>query len=66
MEIALSKPAVWAAFAAIIAVSLMVLGQWLLALVVAALGGAGYVFARSLERILDEQELSEVGSRPRL
>jgi uncharacterized membrane protein len=62
----LSKAAAWAALAAIIAILLMVLGQWLLAVVVAALGGAGYVLARSIERILDEQELSDVGSRPRL
>lgn len=59
----MSKAGAWAAFAAIIAISLIVLGQWLLGLVVAAIGGAGYVVARSIEEILDrdDQDLSSRG-----
>ena len=46
----------WAATAVALAVYLMMVGQWPLALAVALIGGAGYVAARSVDDILAKRE----------
>ena len=52
----------WAAIAALVAILLMAIGQWLLALVVAVLGGAGYVLAKSIEDVIAERERAGIGN----
>ena len=59
MEFQLSKARIWAVLAGIVAVSLLVFGQWLLAIVATAIGGAGYVLARAIEDALDRHEESQ-------
>jgi hypothetical protein len=56
MEVSLSKGAVWAAIAAILAISLMIFRQFAAALAVAAMGGVGFYFAKYLENVLERQE----------
>ncbi|MGH9553806.1 MAG: hypothetical protein ACRD3W_30785, partial [Terriglobales bacterium] len=51
MEVSLSKGAMWAAIAVFVAILLMVVGQWLLALATAFIGGLGYVVAKSIEDV---------------
>ena len=46
----------WAATAVAIAIYLMMVRQWPLALAVALIGGAGYVAARSVDDILAKRE----------
>ena len=48
----------WAAVAVVLALSLMAVGQWPLALTVALIGGAGYVVAKSIEDTRSKQKLA--------
>ena len=52
----MSKAAWWAAVAAILAIGMMLLGEWSLALAMVALGGVGYVLANAIEDVLARQE----------
>lgn len=61
MKLQLSKARIWAVLAAIVAISLLLFGQWLLAIVATAIGGAGYVVARAIEDVLDRQEEAQFG-----
>lgn len=58
----MSKGAMWAAAAVVLAMVLMILGQWPLALAVAVLGGAGYVAARSVEDAVANRECAGASS----
>lgn len=54
----------WAALASIVALALIMIGQWVLGISVIVMGGAGYVIARAIEDFLDrldEDKLSGGG-----
>lgn len=59
----MSKAAIWAAMSSAVAMALIWLEQWLLALAVVAIGGAGYVLARAIEDVLARND--DPFSRPR-
>lgn len=61
-EVFVTKAGMWAAFAVLLAMSLMILGQWPLVCAVAVLGAAGYVFARSIEEALERQDEDRIPS----
>jgi hypothetical protein len=52
----------WAATAVAIAIYLMAVGQWPLALTIAVIGGAGYVAAKSFEEMVAKREQASVGN----
>jgi len=56
----ISRAAIWAAFASLVALALIALGQWVLAISVVVMGGAGYVIARAIEDSLDRLEEDQV------
>ena len=58
----MSKAAMWAAVAVVLAFSLMVVGQSPLALTVALIGGAGYVVAKSFADSHSREELAHRGN----
>ena len=62
MEVSLSKAAMWAAVAVVLALLLMVVGEWPLALTVALIGGAGYVVAKSFEDARARSEQAQPGN----